>query len=188
MSQVAVLRSQMARMRAQMVGAEMDEDGEMFDDDGNLVHGGGSPRKGRLNESALMESKREKEAYETVISKLRAELEEEAETRRRLIGDLGEARKDQAVAASMQVSKRMLEGGGGCRHLTPTPSPLLSLDCRGTWTPRDTRRGSWRRTSPTWRSRSPKRGGASLTPSPCPPRPRGASAGSTTTARCSWRS
>jgi len=100
--QVAVLRNQLSRMRSQMVGGDMDEDGEMFDEDGNLIEGGSSPRKTRLHESALMESRREREAYETVIGKLRGELADEAETRRQLITDLASARKDQAVSASVQ--------------------------------------------------------------------------------------
>jgi chromosome segregation ATPase len=100
--QVAVLRNQMSRMRAQMVGSEMNEDGEMFDEDGNLIEGGSSPRKGRLNESAMMEAKRERDAYETVIGRLRAELADEAETRRQLITDLASARRDQAVSAGLQ--------------------------------------------------------------------------------------
>ncbi len=100
--EVAVLRNQLSKMRAAMMGGTEAFEGEMFDEEGNLIETGGSPRKGRLNETALMEAKREREAFELVISKLRNELANEADSRRELIADLSSARKEAAVAVSVQ--------------------------------------------------------------------------------------
>ena len=97
------------------MGGQDEEDGEMFDDQGNLLVST-SPRKHRLNESALLENKREKEAYETILEKLRHELSDEADARRQLIADLSKARKEAALVGSIQgeldaerISRRRLE-------------------------------------------------------------------------------
>ncbi|GMI32392.1 hypothetical protein TrRE_jg4309, partial [Triparma retinervis] len=93
--EVAVLRNQLSMMKRQMIGSE---DGFEDEDD---MGGPGSPRKKRLNESAMLENKREKEAYENIISNLRGELQRESDIRKGLISDLNGAKREAAVAASV---------------------------------------------------------------------------------------
>ena len=75
--EVAVLRSQLSSMRNQLLGVE-DDDWE------NGEEGTGSPRKMKLSQSAVLEHKREKEAYEVVISKVRSCEERSDGLRRRV--------------------------------------------------------------------------------------------------------
>ncbi|GMH88197.1 hypothetical protein TL16_g11084 [Triparma laevis f. inornata] len=102
--EVAVLRSQLTTLRSQLInGGEEFEVGEedVYDEIGNLMITPNSPRKMKLSEKAALEQKREKEAYEMVISKLRGELMDEANTRKKLIGDLHSAKRDATIAASI---------------------------------------------------------------------------------------
>ncbi|GMH96925.1 hypothetical protein TrVE_jg13422 [Triparma verrucosa] len=101
--EVAVLRNQLTSLRGQLLngGEEFDPTEEVYDENGNLMITPNSPRKLKLSEKAALEHKREKEGYEMVISKLRAELMDEANTRKKLIGDLHAAKRDATVGASI---------------------------------------------------------------------------------------
>lgn len=107
--EVAVLRSQLSKMKKEMLG------GEEGIGDGDWSGGAGSPRKHKLNQTSIVESKREKELYEKVISNLRAELQNEADTRRNLISDLNAAKREAAIAASAQDD--LEEARAKVRHL-----------------------------------------------------------------------
>ena len=116
--EVAILRKQMHSMRSKMLGEDGendDEDCAFFEDaenEGNddlnnsneehsqVNRSVSSRRRVRINESKLLEAKREKEAYETIIGKLRDELASEADKRRQLLADLSSARKEAAIAAN----------------------------------------------------------------------------------------
>ena len=99
-NEVAILRKQMSVMRNQMLDGE--GGGGELDDYSYDLEDVDSPRKKRMNESKILEQKREKEAYETIISKLRDELSEEADKRRKIIADLSAAKKEAAVVATLE--------------------------------------------------------------------------------------
>ena len=99
-NEVAILRKQMSAMRNSMLDdGEHGGDEYSYDLDDMHVE---SPRKKRMNESKLLEAKREKEAYETIISKLRDELSVEADKRRKIVVDLSNAKKEAAVVAALE--------------------------------------------------------------------------------------